>query len=358
MRSMMGSDGTRLQSLDTPPSDDLATPAPMRPDRPRAAALRSALMLETASALVARPDWDRRQAIVHLRSQGAREWSLALFASDAASSIEEVASGQVQFGIVNPAVAAALALRGAPPFGRPIPLRAIATEPSFDQLGLAVRADLGIGTVSELVARRPPLRVSVRAQRDHSVVTFIEQVLKAAGASLAELEQWGGHVSRDDSLPHHPLRRDRMVAGDIDALFDEGIYNWVDQAVDAGFRFLSIDPPVMEALIELGHRVATLTPARLPALDAPITTIDFSGFLVYTHADTPDDVVAAFCEALADRADRIPWQGYGPLPLRRMLADAIDAPIPIPFHDAAARVWDARGLMSRNRSTGPAALPR
>jgi hypothetical protein len=327
------------------PSSDLRIPAPLRPDRPRAAALRSSLMLETAAELVQAPDWSPRQARIQLREQGAAAWSFGLFGSDSLADIEAVASHAMQFGIVNPATAGALAFLGAAPFDRPIPLRAIATEPSYDQLGLAIRADLGIETVEQLVDRRPAITVSVRGQADHSVLVYIEHVLNAAGASLADLESWGGRVRRDPGLPHHPLRLGLLERGDIDGLFDEGIYNWADVALAVGYRFLSIGDGTLRSLRSMGHRPAVLDRARFPGLDRDVTTIDFSGFLVYTHADVADDVVAAFCRALATRADRIPWQGQGPLPLRRMVGDAVDAPMSIPLHPAAASTWRALGLL-------------
>ena len=320
-------------------NEDLRQPAPLRPDRPRAAALRSQLMLETAAELVGRSDWSWRQARIELREQGGDSWRLRLFGSDSLAAIDDVARGEVQFGIVNPAVAAALAVHGAPPFGRPIPLRAIATEPSYDQLGFAVKTGLRVGTLAELVALQPPIELSLRAQRDHSVRTFIDQVLGAAGMSLEDIDAWGGRVRDDEGLPHHELRRGLMDRGEIDALFDEGIYNWVDQARASGFAFLSLDEPILERLEGLGHRRAVLDRTRFPALPADVATIDFSGFLVYTHAGVPDEIVTAFCASLDARHDRIPWQGTGGLPLRRMVNDAVDAPIPIPFHPAAEQYW-------------------
>lgn len=326
----------------TADAEDLSQPAPILASRLRAAALRSKLMLEIAAELVGRPEWTFRQARIQLREQGGEDWPFTLFASDSLESIREVASGVVQFGIVNPAVAAALAVRGTPPFEAAVPIRAIACEPSFDQLGLAVRSGLGIRSLAELVDRRVPIVLSLRAQRDHSVHVFVRHVLEAAGATLVDIEAWGGRVRFDDGLPHHDRRRLLMERGAIDALFDEGVDNWVDQAVQTGFVMLEIDEPILARLEAMGHRRAVLSQARFPNLPADVRTIDFSGFLVYTHAAVPDTVVEAFCCALDARRDRIPWQGGASLPIERMVAGAIDAPIPIPLHPAAERYWADR----------------
>jgi len=69
--------------------------------------------------------------------------------------------------------------------------------------------------------------------------------------------------------------------------------------------------------------------------------------MIYTHARVPDAVITAFCEALLRRRDRIPWQGGASLPVERMVIDARDAPIPIPFHPAAERFWRETGLLGK-----------
>ena len=72
---------------------------------------------------------------------------------------------------------------------------------------------------------------------------------------------------------------------------------------------------------------------------------DFSGWPVYTHAATPDDVVTGFCQALEGCKDRIPWQGEGPLPLERMCKDSPEGPLDIPLHPAAEQFWRERGYL-------------
>jgi hypothetical protein len=51
------------------------------------------------------------------------------------------------------------------------------------------------------------------------------------------------------------------------------------------------------------------------------------------------------CAALVERADRIPWQGEGPLPVARMCLDAPDTPQVAPLHPAAAAYWKAQGFL-------------
>ena len=92
--------------------------------------IRSRLVLEVASELVDQPGWSYRQARVNLRRQGADDWPVTLFASDGPAAIEDVARGDVQVAIINPAGYLALAERGTGPFAAPISLRAITVIPS------------------------------------------------------------------------------------------------------------------------------------------------------------------------------------------------------------------------------------
>ena len=317
-------------------------PPPLPNDRPRAGAVRSRLMLEIASELVGRPDWTMRQASVTLRPQGGTHWEVALFGSDSVLAAPAVASGEVDFAIVNPATAIGPAVRGIPPFEHPLDLAAIATIPSHDQLGFAIAAQHGIASLEELPVRRPALRLSLRAQRDHSVHTIVAHVLGTVGVTLDDLRSWGGVITYDEDIPHRGARAAAIRSGEIDAVFDEGTYNWIDLAVGAGLRFAALPEPSLARLGAMGYRRSTLSAHRYPSLTADVSTIDFSGFLIYTRAATADELVTAFCEALVARADRIPWQGGPSLPLDRIAADTVDAPIPIPLHPAAARFWSSR----------------
>jgi hypothetical protein len=319
-------------------------------DRPRAATVRSRLMLEVASELVGTHDWPHKQVRIDLREQGATSWPVTLFASDGRDAVREVLAGRAQFAIINPATAIVPALRREP--GAPLDaLAAIATIPSYDQLGLAVTGAASVRDLAELAEAKPALTVSLRGGRpNHLVHLVIDDVLAAAGLSLADIESWGGTVRYDEGLPHSPGRAKAMRSGAIDAMFDEGVYNWVEAAASAGMRFLAITGDTRSRLDALGYRAGTMTKARHPALDNDVPTVDFSGWLIFTRRDSPDPVVAGFCEALAAARERIAWQGGPALPLERMCNDTLDAPAPLPFHPAARASWERHGLLARRRS--------
>ena len=83
--------------------------------------IRSRLILEVASEMVDQAEWPNRQARVSLRPQGKENWAVNMIASDGPAAIEQVARGEMQLAISNPAMYLALAVRGTGPFKAAIP---------------------------------------------------------------------------------------------------------------------------------------------------------------------------------------------------------------------------------------------
>ena len=276
---------------------------------------RSRVMLEAASELVGMKIWPYRQARISLRDQEEGEWRISLFGSDNTEVIEAVDRGEVHIATLNPAAPLSLAYRGRGPFKEPIAVRAIAIIPSFDQLAFAVAEKTGLESLSDVVERRYPLRVSLRGQKSHSVHFVMKEVLAGAGFSLEEIVSWGGGVRYDQGLPDAPNRLGAVARGEVDAIFDEALAFWGNQALDLGMRLLPLEDKHLQCLDELGFRRATISKENYPKLPTDVVTVDFSGFPIFTHARVADEIVSSFCIALERRKDRIPWEGKGPLPL-------------------------------------------
>jgi hypothetical protein len=302
-------------------------------------------MLQVASVLVGEDSWPDQQVRIEMRPPGGERWRTALFASDGTEGVAAVLGGDSQFAILNPATAIRSALLRLPG-ARGDELAAIATVPSYDQLGLAVSAAFGLHTLADLAEAKPPLRVSLRGNRPtHSVHLVLDDVLASAGISLDDIRSWGGEVRYDDGLPHKATRTGLLRDGIIDALFDEGVYNWVESVNEAGLRFLSVSEDTVAGLEARGYRSGTLRKDRYRTLETDVTTVDFSGFLVFTRADAGAAMVGKFCEAMVAARYSAGWQGGPTLPLEQMVSDTVDAPVPIPFHPAAEATWRRHGLL-------------
>ena len=306
---------------------------------------RSKMILEIASELVNTPGWNDRQVRVHFREQGAPEWRICFFASDAPNSIDAVVNGDADIAICNPGVVLGMALHGAAPFKEAIPVRAITVFPQFDLWGFAVAESTGITSIAEVRDKRSPLKISLRGQPDHSVHFVTDQILEAYGFSLKDIEAWGGELRYTPGLPVQPGRLDAVERGELNALIDEAFPGYVGRARDAGMRILPIDEPQLQQLEAKGLRRQYARTSDFPKLTEDVATIDFSGWPVFCLESTPDEIVTAFCGALEARKANIPWYGQGPMDPRLMVTDTREAPMTIPLHRAAERFWKEQGYL-------------
>jgi hypothetical protein len=306
------------------------------------------VVLEVAAELVALPDQPLRQAKVLLREQGAAslDWPVRLFGSSTKEGVDAVVARESALAIINPSSALTLAHRGMRPFSAPQPVRAIAVLPSQDELVFAANPKTGLTHFEQIFEERRPLKISVRGQRDHYLHTMMEHVANAAGHSLGDIEKWGGEIRLEGSLPFPNSDKFRnLVAGELDAIFDEGVYEWLDAAVSAGLNILGIADSTAAELETMGYRRSKLPTVRYPKLGRDVPTVDFSGWPIFVHADLPERLVTQICQALEARKHLIPWEGEGPLPLDRMCRDTPATPLDVPLHPAAEEFWRRRGYI-------------
>jgi TRAP-type uncharacterized transport system substrate-binding protein len=306
---------------------------------------RSRLMLDVAAELVNRRDWPYLQARISLREQGSSEWPVTLFASDSPAAISEVAAGKTQFAIINPSMILKLAALGSAPFDAPLPLRAIAVLPSLDQMVFAVTADTGLISFADIRERKFPLKVSLRGQPDHSLHIIMNHVAAAAGFTLDDLISWGGEVRYDRGMAYGANRIGAVQRGEIHAIFDEGASTWGNMALGMGMIFLPLDETLLTRLESIGLRRGLIEKEYFPKLPTDVPTLDFSGWPIYTHRDTPDMLVNDFCRALDASKDRIPWTENAPLPLAQMVRDTPEGHLEVPLHPAAERFWRECGYL-------------
>ena len=106
----------------------------------------------------------------------------------------------------------------------------------------------GIRSLTDLKAKQYPLRVSVREDPTHSTLVLIEQAFALHGLKLQDIEAWGGRIITCGGPSDVRRRLDPLARGEIDAVFDEGIKVWLNEALAAGLVPLEIEPAEFEAL--------------------------------------------------------------------------------------------------------------
>lgn len=264
-----------------------------------------------------------------------RPW-LQLATGSAILAEEVVKTGGVDLAFVNPSALLAQAYRGVGLFKKPLPVRIIASYPSWDRFVFAVHPRTGIRSLADIKAKRYPLRASVREDPTHSTHVLIEQAFALHGFALADIESWGGQLVLCGG-PSDKRRLEPMARGEIDAVFDEGIKVWLDEALAAGLVPLELNEDEFAAMGNLGWRRVRLPKARLPRLVKEIDTLDFSGWPLYASASLPEQTAYDICAALAAREAEIPWEKGSDGSALHMVSDTETTPADVPFHPGAER---------------------
>jgi TRAP transporter TAXI family solute receptor len=271
------------------------------------------------------------------------------FAADSFAELKGVADGQYTLAWVNPSAAATLAYRGTGPFRKKLPLRIIATFPSYDVMGFAVRKSSGITSLAQIRKERIPLRLSTNVTTKEALsasptMFTVTAVMKAAGFSLAALGQWGGKI-QSVARPSHPDRRTAIENGTVDAVFDEGVKSWGQTAVDNDFVYLPIEGQVLKRLARMGYRISVVPKSRFKGMQADVPTVDFSGWPMVVRADMPNDVAYALCEAIEKRKSLIPTDNFKPVDMKQLCANDEEAPYNVPLHPGARRFYREHGYL-------------
>jgi TRAP-type uncharacterized transport system substrate-binding protein len=248
-----------------------------------------------------------------------------------------VVRGDLDLAFVNPSALLTQAYRGTGLYSRPLPVRVVASYPSWDRFVVAVHPRLGLRSLSELRGRQ--LTLSVREDATHSTRVLIDQLLPLYGFSLAEAEAWGCSLQLNGP-PMDQRRLQGLQSGAIDIVFDEGINGWLRAALEAGYQPLELEPEVLTKLEAIGWRRAVLPKERFPRLERDTMSIDYSGWPLYTRESLPDDVAYQVCEAIGKRFESMPWteKGYDRPDLLGQDTEA--TPLDVPLHPGAERWYN------------------
>lgn len=271
------------------------------------------------------------------------------FVTGSFPEIIAVARGDYSLAWINPSVMLTMAYRGTSVFKKRLPVRTIATFPSFDVMGFAVHESTGITSLEQIKRERIPLRVSTgfvpKSDLTGSATMFtVSATLKAAGFTLADIKKWGGKI-HSVPRPSAPARREAIAAGTIDAVFDEGIKSWGQSALDHGFRYLPIEGKVLRQLKALGYRTSAMSRCGFKAMKQDVPTVDFSGWPMIVHADMPNKVAYALCEAIEMRKATIPTDNFKKLDMAQLCSNDAEAPFDVPLHPGARKFYRERGYL-------------
>jgi TRAP-type uncharacterized transport system substrate-binding protein len=253
-----------------------------------------------------------------------------------------VCRGELEMAMVNPSGFLTQAYRGTGLFSDALPVRVLATYPSWDRYVHVIHPRTGLKSLAEIKERKYPLRLSIREDATHSTRVLLHQTVEIYGFTLADLESWGGSLQLNGG-PGDERRMKALHAGTIDAIFDEGLVLWFDQALGTGMQPVPLDDFALEKLQALGWRRAVIPKGRYPHLKADHECIDYSGWPLYTRASLPDEDAYKVVDAICARKDEIYWEdsytGIGQLG-----QDTDATPRDVPLHPGAEKWYREHGF--------------
>jgi TRAP-type uncharacterized transport system substrate-binding protein len=253
-----------------------------------------------------------------------------------------VCRGELEIAMVNPSGFLTQAYRGTGLFSLPLPVRILANYPSWDRYVHVVHPRTGIKSLTEIKEKKYPLRLSIREDATHSTRVLLDQTLAVYGFTLADLESWGGSLQLNGG-PGDERRMKALREGSIDAIFDEGLVLWFDEALAAGMEPVTLEEQAFKKLEALGWRRVLIPKGRYPHLKAEHECIDYSGWPLYTRAALPDDDAYKVVQAIHARKDEIFWEdsytGIGQLG-----QDTDATPRDVPLHRGAEKWYREHGF--------------
>jgi TRAP-type uncharacterized transport system substrate-binding protein len=267
--------------------------------------------------------------------EGFRPW--LRMASGSAILAEGVVKGDVEAAFVNPSALLTQAYRGVGLFKTPLPVRIIASYPSWDRFVFAVHPRAGIRSLRDIKDKKYPLRISVREDPTHSTLVLIEQAFALHGFALQDIESWGGRIFTCGGPGDVHRRLEPLARNELDAVFDEGIKVWLSEALAAGLVPVELDAREYQELGALGWRKVVLPKARFPGLAKDFETLDFSGWPIYCNASLPEQTAYDICAALAAREDEVPFEKGTNGNAIQMVTETDSTPMDVPLHPGAER---------------------
>jgi TRAP-type uncharacterized transport system substrate-binding protein len=249
---------------------------------------------------------------------------------------------ELEMAFVNPSAFVTQAYRGTGLFKEPLPVRIVVSYPSWDRYVHVFHERTGITSFKQMIEQKKPLRLSIREDATHSTRVLLDQELALFGLTLDDLTGWGCTLQLNGG-PGDQRRLDAIEKGEVDAVLDEGIVMWFETALANGMRPVTLEDDLMSQLETIGWRKVVIPAGRYKGLNEDHWAIDYSGWPLYTRASLPDEIAYKVCDAVAQRADEIPWEKGAYTGIGQIGAESDATPMDVPLHPGAAQWFKEHG---------------
>lgn len=214
-------------------------------------------------------------------------------------------------------------------------LRAIATinEPTY--YIVAVRADLGINNLSEIVEKKMPVKMVARTGIGGNITPT---VMEYYGITADKIKSFGGTFATDFKRD-----QDQNVFIGFGSLVNAPEYAiWYEATQKYDLKYLELAPDLREKL----KKQFNLEDGRIPlglfrGVDKPIPTVTRNGTVVYGRTDTPEEFAYTMAKAMDEHKELLVWTHMNWSYDSRTVWKAMD----VPLHPGAARYYKEVGYM-------------
>jgi len=255
-----------------------------------------------------------------------------------------VAQGTVDLAFINPSPVTHMALHGLGPYSDGIDIRNLAVFPSWDRIAFAVKQGLGAKSLREIGEKKVPLKLSTRGQGpEGSTVFTMEHVLALYGWSFDDVLEWGGTVDRVPT-PGDPRRMEGLEQDVYDAVFDEGIKTWTNEALAQDMILLPLEDATFAHMERLGFARTIIPQTMFQSLNEDVPALEFGGWPLFCRADFPDELAYIVVQAIDARQETMPVDGDR-LDMTRICRNTEEGPMCVPLHPGAERYYKEKGYL-------------
>lgn len=238
---------------------------------------------------------------------------------------------------------AKLALAGGEPFKAPVEsLATVAQLYTWAPMQAIISADYAkehnITTLEDIAAQKLPIRIAVN-RRGNIASGVGESMLNAIGASVSDIQSWGGDVQFAASGEQGDLMRDRRVDMILNSLFvNHSSIRELASAIDV--KLLPItDETAQKVIDEWDIQSYTIPNAAYDWTDQDVKTVTLSAQL-FARADADKQMIHDVTKALVDNIDQVNGVHKAMAPLDVQLMAGAKT---VAYHPAAKEVFQQAG---------------
>jgi len=253
-----------------------------------------------------------------------------------------VGGGQAQVGFLH-GFLASRALTGEKPYeGKAMgdSLRAIGLCYTGSKMQYWVSTDSGINSIEEIIKNKMPIGISVN-KKDSMQDLITQEIFKAYGAELDDVEDWGGKVYYLSLSETSDAMKNRK----IDMFVNVGPLptGKIDELMSAiELKLLPLDPSIVEEIAtNINSPIEVIEAGTYPFIKEDIRAIA-SPVLIGINGDLSDEIAYNITKAYIENRQTL-IDGYKPMGTIKTVEGLTDTPIPL--HPGAEKYYRDEGIL-------------